>query len=115
MTLESTVNHVWQSSWFALFAGALALMLRSNSPRVRYWIWMSASLKFLLPWSVLIGLGSAIPWQARPAVPAPFTGTLLRVALRAATPGSLPIPVPTLITPAGHEPGVVGFIKPVIV
>jgi bla regulator protein blaR1 len=167
MTTEFIVNHVWQSSCFVLLAAVLALVLRKNSPKVRYWVWLSASLKFLVPLALLVNLGSAIPWPARRAVsvaaPA-FPNTLvqiaepfspasystgpaqapthwapvaigiiwalgfvgitlvrcrswlgIRAALRASTRVDLPIPVPAFITPGAEEPGVVGFLRPVLV
>jgi bla regulator protein blaR1 len=56
-------NHLWQSTLFAGAAGLLTLALRNNSARVRYWLWLAASLKFLLPFSLLIGIGAHIGWQ----------------------------------------------------
>ena len=50
-------NHLWQSTLFAVVAGLLTLMLRKNQARARYWIWMAASLKFLIPFSLLVGIG----------------------------------------------------------
>jgi bla regulator protein blaR1 len=35
-----------------------------NRPGVRYWLWFSASLKFLVPFSLLVSIGSALPWTA---------------------------------------------------
>jgi hypothetical protein len=55
-------NHLWQSTAFALLAGLLAVALRKNRAQVRYGLWLSASLKFLLPFSLLIGLGSRLEW-----------------------------------------------------
>jgi bla regulator protein BlaR1 len=60
----SAFNHLWQSSCFALVAGLLAFALRRNSPGVRYWVWLSASLKFLLPFALLVSVGNVVP---RPA------------------------------------------------
>lgn len=51
-------NHLWQSTLFALAAALLVLVLRKSQARVRYWLWLAASLKFLLPFSLLTGLGS---------------------------------------------------------
>ena len=51
------INHLWQSTAFAVAAGLLTLGLRRNKAQVRYWLWFSASLKFLVPFSLLIGLG----------------------------------------------------------
>jgi bla regulator protein BlaR1 len=39
----------------------------------------------------------------------------VRAALRAGTPIELPIPVRALITPGAEEPGIVGFLRPVLV
>ena len=168
MTPEFVVNHLWQSSFFVLLASGLAFMLRGNSPKVRYWVWLSASLKFLVPWALLVSLGSMVP---RPAGQRPVsveTSTLsntlvqmaepfpsssgaavqtraqthwgvaalavlwaigfialallryrrwcgIRAMLRTGTPVELPIGVPVLVTPSAHEPGVAGFLKPVLV
>jgi len=51
------INHLWQSTVFAAAAGLLTLVFRKNRAQVRYWLWLSASLKFLAPLSLLIGLG----------------------------------------------------------
>jgi bla regulator protein BlaR1 len=56
-------NHLWQSTLFAAVAGLLTLMLRKNRARARYWLWLAASLKFLVPFSLLTALGSRLPWS----------------------------------------------------
>lgn len=55
-------NHLWQSTLFAIAAGLLTLLLRNNHARTRYWLWLTASIKFLIPFSLLAGLGSHIAW-----------------------------------------------------
>ena len=60
-------NHLWQSTAFAGAAALLILALRKNAARVRYWVWVAASLKFLIPFSLLISLGAHIPWRVAPA------------------------------------------------
>ncbi|HLK62815.1 MAG TPA: hypothetical protein VKU19_05225 [Bryobacteraceae bacterium] len=40
-------NHAWQSAWFAITAVLLAFTLRKNRAAVRFWVWLSPSLKFL--------------------------------------------------------------------
>jgi bla regulator protein blaR1 len=57
-SLIYTLNHLWQSTLFALCAGMLTLALRKNRASVRYWLWLAASLKFLVPFSLLVALGS---------------------------------------------------------
>jgi uncharacterized protein (TIGR03435 family) len=56
-------NHLWQSTLFAVVAGLLTLMLRRNHARARYWLWLAASVKFLIPFSLLVGIGSHLPWS----------------------------------------------------
>ena len=63
-SLTGLANHLWQSSLFALGAWLLAVALRRNQARVRYVLWMVASLKFLLPFSLLVSFGELIRWQA---------------------------------------------------
>lgn len=69
-------NHLWQSTVVVAIAWLLALLLRNNHARTRYWVWLAASLKFLLPFSLLITAGEwlrsllAQPMVDRPAVTA---------------------------------------------
>jgi bla regulator protein blaR1 len=58
LTIGELANHLWQSMLFAVVAGLLTAAFRKNRAQVRYWLWFSASLKFLVPFSVLIGLGA---------------------------------------------------------
>jgi uncharacterized protein (TIGR03435 family) len=53
-------NHLWQSTVFAAVAALLALGLRKNHARARYWLWLAASCKFLVPFSLLVSLGVSI-------------------------------------------------------
>jgi uncharacterized protein (TIGR03435 family) len=55
-------NHLWQSTFFVFAAGLLAVACRKNRARIRYWLWLSASLKFLVPFSLLVSLGSHLEW-----------------------------------------------------
>src|SRR5580700_1892833 len=56
-------NHLWQSTLFAIAAGLLTLAFRNNRAKVRYWLWLSASLKFFIPFSLLISIGSQLEWR----------------------------------------------------
>src|SRR5262245_6610081 len=60
--MSTMANHLWQSTLFALAAGVLALALRQNRARVRYWLWLAASVKFLVPCVLLIDLGGRLAW-----------------------------------------------------
>jgi bla regulator protein BlaR1 len=55
-------DHLWQSTLFAVAAGLLTLVLRKNHARVRYGLWLAASIKFLIPFSFLVGIGSHMAW-----------------------------------------------------
>jgi len=60
--IPQLTNHLWQSTWYALFAALLATVLRRNRAADRYWLWLSASIKFFLPFSLLTGLASRLDW-----------------------------------------------------
>jgi bla regulator protein BlaR1 len=51
-------NHLWQSTLFAVAAGLLTLLLRNNRAHARYCLWLAASAKFLIPFSLLVFVGS---------------------------------------------------------
>ena len=51
-------NHLWQSTLFALVAGLLTLTMRKSHAQARYALWLAASLKFLLPFSLLVSIGN---------------------------------------------------------
>jgi GWxTD domain-containing protein len=59
-------NHLWQSTVFMVAVGALTLLFRRNSAAVRYRLWMIASVKFLVPFSLLVGIGSQMAWRTIP-------------------------------------------------
>jgi bla regulator protein blaR1 len=69
-------NHLWQSTVFGLAAALLAFVLRGNQARVRYWVWLAASVKFLIPFSPLVALGTHIGWR-RTYAPAAVTFPLI--------------------------------------
>jgi len=46
--LEMIWNHLWQSTLFAGAVATLALAFRNNRAHVRYWLWLAASVKFLI-------------------------------------------------------------------
>lgn len=62
-------NHLWQTTLFAGAAGLLTLLLRRNRAHVRYWLWLMASVKFLLPFSVLVAAGGLLGRHATVAAP----------------------------------------------
>jgi bla regulator protein BlaR1 len=68
-------NHLWQSTLVLALAWILTILLRRNPARVRYGIWMLASLKFLLPFALLVSLGEhwAKPVSGKPVGSALYT------------------------------------------
>jgi bla regulator protein blaR1 len=60
----SLFDHLWQSTLFAAAAGLLTLAFRKSQARARYWLWLTASVKFLVPFSLLVSAGSHIEWRA---------------------------------------------------
>jgi uncharacterized protein (TIGR03435 family) len=61
------ITHLWQSTIFAGLVWLAAIALRHNGARVRYWLWMAASWKFLVPLSWLVMLGAQVEWPTAPA------------------------------------------------
>jgi bla regulator protein BlaR1 len=101
-------NHLWQSTLFACVAGLLTLALRRNSARVRHWLWVVSSLKFLVPFSALITLGSRVQWHTA-TVPVdtafsvvldqlaqPFTGPATALPIIAEVPATASV-LPTVL------------------
>ncbi len=72
-------NHLWQSTLCVGAAAVLAWMLRHHAARFRYRVWLLASLKFLLPFSLLIGLGRHLPAVHLAARPTPLVSVAVRV------------------------------------
>lgn len=64
-------NHLWQSTVFAGVAALLTLMLRKNHAQARYLVWLTASVKFLVPFSLLVSVGSHLGSSKTPAVTQP--------------------------------------------
>ena len=62
ISINSLVNHLWQSTLFAAIVALLALALQKNQARWRARLWLAASMKFLVPFSVLAGIGSRFGW-----------------------------------------------------
>ena len=69
----SVLTHLWQSTLVAGAAWALCrLVLASNHPRVRFAVWLTASIKFLIPLALLVAAGRAVgPRDVLAASPSP--------------------------------------------
>lgn len=58
--VTALITHLVQSTAFAGVAWLLALALNRYPARVRFWVWMSASIKFLFPFALLTSLGARL-------------------------------------------------------
>jgi bla regulator protein BlaR1 len=95
MAVELT-NHIWQSTVFAMAVALMTLGFRKDRAQVRYWLWLSASLKFLLPFSLLVYLGNHVQWApAAQTAPAPAAITLSLLQMAQPFSGALPRTRPT--------------------
>jgi uncharacterized protein (TIGR03435 family) len=61
--IDPLLDHLWQSTAFAGAVWLLVLALRKNAARIRYRLWMVASLKFLVPFSLLVAVGARLQWM----------------------------------------------------
>jgi beta-lactamase regulating signal transducer with metallopeptidase domain len=61
--LDALGNHLWQSTLFALVTAVVCVALRRHNASIRHTLWCVASLKFLVPFGVLEGLGTWLPIQ----------------------------------------------------
>ena len=116
-------DHLWQSTLFACAAGLLALALRRHSARARYWAWFAASLKFLIPFSLLGAAGSwvasrwLIPGTGAPDPYQPVIAAVGRISTPFVAPtaavGAPPVAPPFLSSHAGlvlHLPDITTWL-----
>lgn len=75
------INHLWQSTLVVLVAWMLTRMLSRNPARTRHWVWMAASLKFLVPFSLLAAIGDWLRPVSAPVIESSrIAGTLGKMA-----------------------------------
>jgi uncharacterized protein (TIGR03435 family) len=93
MPLQPLANHLWQSTVFAAAAGLLTLALRKNRAQARHWLWLAASVKFLIPFSVLVDMGSHFGWHTAPPM---AQSVLPSVIEQVSQPFAAPLPLPMM-------------------
>ncbi len=89
--IAALINHLWQSTLFCCGAWLITLTLRAHSASLRHWVWLLASVKFLVPFSLLFHVGSffGLP-AARIADEQPLIlGDALQSAALLVSPGAL--------------------------
>jgi len=62
LAMEKLLDHVWQSTLVAVGVALLALACRRNRARVRYALWLGASLAESSDAALLTALGGQIAW-----------------------------------------------------
>ncbi|HEY6392936.1 MAG TPA: M56 family metallopeptidase, partial [Bryobacteraceae bacterium] len=67
-SLSPLAMHLLQSTLFAAVVGALVFSLRKTYAPARHWLWLAASMKFLIPFSLLTGIGARLGWSRAPAI-----------------------------------------------
>ena len=67
--IDPLINHLWQSTLCVLAAALLTLAFRKNGAKVRFLIWLAASMKFLIPFSLFVGVGEYLRWETASASP----------------------------------------------
>jgi beta-lactamase regulating signal transducer with metallopeptidase domain len=90
------IAHLWQSTWIAAAVALLTLAFRGNRARVRYGLWLCASLKFLVPFALFISLGSQLAPRSVTAPIAPAAVERIALTLAAPAPFTLAAPTPTV-------------------
>src|SRR5215472_12572639 len=110
VNLSLVANHLWQSTLFAAAAWLLTLVLRRNHAAVRYRLWLTASVKFLIPFSLLVSAGSQFAWRTSPAIgPSPVFRAVDQISQPFAVPvdavrtvAAMPLsnPVPAIVLSA---------------
>jgi TonB family protein len=73
--LRLAADHLWQSTLVVVMAAALCVLLRRHAARVRYAVYLLATTKFLVPFTVLAAVGSTAPWPVAVGSDAPVAVT----------------------------------------
>lgn len=107
---RQVADHLWQSTLFATVAGLLTLSLRNNHARTRYWLWMAASVKFLLPFAAIVAVGGSFGPSLAPRVSLP---RIPAVAEQIAQPFTLADRA--IVVPVAGAPGMCNPLPGVIV
>jgi beta-lactamase regulating signal transducer with metallopeptidase domain len=87
--IAALLDHLWQSTLFAVVICLLMPAFRRNSAAVRFWLWFAASVKFLIPLSLFTIAGRHLLAPVVPEMPV----RILSVITPVATPFSAGTPV----------------------
>jgi beta-lactamase regulating signal transducer with metallopeptidase domain len=108
--MASVLDHLWQSTFVALAAALLTIPLRRASAAVRYGLWLTASVKFLVPFAALAALGRLLAPALRSPSSAAPEAVFIQLAVQPLarfpfTPASPPpVPLAQVHAVAAHAP-----------
>jgi beta-lactamase regulating signal transducer with metallopeptidase domain len=101
--MSALLNHLWQSTLVVAVVGLWVYFLRNHRAELRYWLWFAGAAKFLVPFALLVTLGthlaSQVPMSTKRVAP-----LLARVVAPAPpeldlTPLAATLPMPAAATP----------------
>ncbi|MDR3699630.1 MAG: hypothetical protein P4L56_08355, partial [Candidatus Sulfopaludibacter sp.] len=95
--MPAMANHLWQSTLFGAAVWVLTLALRQNRAALRYWLWLAASIKFLVPFSLLVSAGSHMEWRPAPAIARPQVAVVVNQIGQAFTISAESAPAPSVL------------------
>ena len=101
-------NHLWQSTLFAVAVWLVILTLRKNRAAVRHSLWLAASVKFLVPFSLLATIGSQFRWETAPIPPSPVSTIVGTFGQPFSVTSTSPVPPRTIpVPPSSRFPTVI--------
>ena len=106
----SIINHLWQSTLVVVIALLLTWVLKRNQARARYWVWMVASAKLLVPFSLFVAIGEWLRPAATPLTQNPqFASAIVNIAQpfsansQTIGPVIVPLPEPAIAAYSPHH------------
>jgi len=80
--IAALANHLWQSTLFAIAVWIFTLAFRRNRAHVRFHLWLCASVKFLVPFVLLVSLGGNLGFApvAKNTAPLSVSATVLEIS-----------------------------------
>ena len=91
------IAHLWQSTLVIGVVWLMTLALRGNRAHVRHWLWLAASVKFLVPFSWFVSLGAQLEWRTAPSIAQPAATFVMEEIL------APPVIANVASTPAAHS------------
>ena len=103
-------NHLWQSTLLLLAVWAVTLPLRQHQARTRHWLWLLASLKFLVPFCVLVDVGAFLGATRTPAATRSGLSLAIDYVSQPFTPAARVAPVSVTMPAAQTHPGLLPLL-----